>query len=65
MKRGIYMTVAEIADLLEVSKMTVYRLVHDGTLPAINAGKRSYRVRRADVAAYIKKQTVSPREAGQ
>ncbi|OKL46924.1 DNA-binding protein [Boudabousia liubingyangii] len=36
-------TVAEIADLLRVSKMTVYRMIHDGELPAIRVG-RSFRV---------------------
>jgi excisionase family DNA binding protein len=38
-----FLTVAEVADLMRVSKMTVYRLVHSGDLPAIRFG-RSYRV---------------------
>ncbi|MBN9182528.1 MAG: helix-turn-helix domain-containing protein, partial [Microbacterium sp.] len=29
-----FLTVAEVADLMRVSKMTVYRLVHAGELPA-------------------------------
>lgn len=38
-----FLTVAEVADLMRVSKMTVYRLVHAGELPAVRFG-RSYRV---------------------
>ena len=38
-----FLTVAEVAEVMRVSKMTVYRLVHSGELPAIRFG-RSYRV---------------------
>jgi excisionase family DNA binding protein len=38
-----FLTVAEVADVMRVSKMTVYRLVHSGELPAIRFG-RSFRV---------------------
>ena len=38
-----FLTVAEVAELMRVSKMTVYRLVHSGELPAVRFG-RSYRV---------------------
>jgi len=38
-----FLTVAEVAELMRVSKMTVYRLVHAGELPAIRFG-RSFRV---------------------
>ena len=38
-----FLTVAEVAAIMRVSKMTVYRLVHAGELPAIRFG-RSYRV---------------------
>ncbi|MET0725439.1 MAG: helix-turn-helix domain-containing protein, partial [Leifsonia sp.] len=30
-----FLTVAEVAEMMRVSKMTVYRLVHSGDLPAI------------------------------
>jgi excisionase family DNA binding protein len=30
-----YLTVAEVSTLMRVSKMTVYRLVHSGELPAV------------------------------
>lgn len=38
-----FLTVAEAADALRVSRMTVYRLVHSGDLPAIRFGT-SFRV---------------------
>lgn len=44
-----FLTVAEVAELMRVSKMTVYRLVHSGELPAIRFG-RSYRVPESAVA---------------
>ena len=38
-----FLTVAEVAALMRVSKMTVYRLVHNGELQAVRVG-RSFRV---------------------
>ncbi|HET7071458.1 MAG TPA: helix-turn-helix domain-containing protein, partial [Nocardioides sp.] len=37
-----FLTVAEVAATMRVSKMTVYRLVHSGELPAVRVG-RSFR----------------------
>ena len=34
-----FLTVAEVAALMRVSKMTVYRLVHNGELPAMRVGR--------------------------
>nr|WP_243443093.1 helix-turn-helix domain-containing protein [Herbaspirillum sp. B39] len=44
-----FLTVAEVAEMMRVSKMTVYRLVHSGELPAIRFG-RSFRVPESAVA---------------
>jgi excisionase family DNA binding protein len=41
--RARFLTVAEVADIMRVSKMTVYRLVHAGEMPAVRVG-RSFRV---------------------
>ena len=38
-----FLTVAEVAEMMRVSNMTVYRLVHSGELPAVRFG-RSYRI---------------------
>lgn len=37
------LTAAEVADLLRVSRATVYRWVDDGRLPAIQLGGRTIR----------------------
>lgn len=47
-----FLTVAEVASLMRVSKMTVYRLVHSGELPAVRVGK-SFRVPEKAVHAYL------------
>jgi len=38
-----FLTVQEVADLMRVSSMTVYRMVHSGEIPAIRFG-RSFRI---------------------
>lgn len=45
-----FLTVAEVADMMRVSRMTVYRMVHSGELPAIRFG-RSFRVPESAVQA--------------
>jgi excisionase family DNA binding protein len=47
------LTVAEVANVMRVSKMTVYRLVHSGELPAVRVG-RSYRVDEQAVHDYLR-----------
>ena len=49
-----FLTVAEVAAMMRVSKMTVYRLVHGGELPAVRVG-RSFRVSEDDVDEYLRK----------
>lgn len=50
---GAFLTVAEVATLMRVSKMTVYRLVHGGELPAVRVG-RSFRVPEDAVRRYLR-----------
>jgi excisionase family DNA binding protein len=47
------LTVNEVADLLRVSRMTVYRLIKTGEMPALRVG-RSYRLREEDVTTYLR-----------
>lgn len=47
-----FLTVAEVAAVMRVSKMTVYRLVHAGELPAVRVGK-SYRVPQDALTSYL------------
>ncbi|MBU6347338.1 MAG: helix-turn-helix domain-containing protein [Actinomycetales bacterium] len=48
-----FLTIAEVATVMRVSKMTVYRLVHSGELPAVRVG-RSYRVPEQAVHDYLR-----------
>jgi len=47
-----FLTVGEVADMMRVSNMTVYRLVHAGELPAVRFG-RSFRIPESAVIAAI------------
>jgi excisionase family DNA binding protein len=46
------LTVGEVAHVMRVSNMTVYRLIKSGQLAAIRVGK-NYRIRRKDVERYL------------
>ena len=48
-----FWTVAEVADTLRVSRMSVYRLIHSGELEAVRFG-RSFRVPEHAVDAYLR-----------
>ncbi len=50
--RTTFLTVAEVADMLRVSRMTVYRWVHAGDMPAVRFG-RSFRVPQAAVDEFL------------
>jgi excisionase family DNA binding protein len=45
-----FLTVAEVAAMSQVSKMTIYRLVHAGELEAVRLG-RSFRIRESAARA--------------
>jgi excisionase family DNA binding protein len=47
------LTVNEVADVLRVSRMTVYRLIKTGEMPALRVG-RNYRLREEDVHSYLR-----------
>jgi excisionase family DNA binding protein len=47
-----FLTVTEVAELMRVSKMTVYRLVHNGEIAAVRVG-RSFRVPESAVKSYL------------
>lgn len=47
-----FQTVSEVAQVLRVSKMTVYRLIRQGDLPAVRIG-RGFRIREDDVHRYL------------
>ena len=51
------LTVAEVASIMRVSNMTVYRLIKGADLPALRVGK-NYRIRESDVDRYLSERSV-------
>ena len=51
------LTVGEVAQVMRVSNMTVYRLIKSGQLAALRVGK-NYRSRRKDVERYLSDRAV-------
>jgi excisionase family DNA binding protein len=58
MPRERLLTVAEVADHMRVSSMTVYRLIKSGSLKAVRVGK-NYRIRANDLDAYLQSSSVT------
>lgn len=58
-----FLTVAEVAEIMRVSRMTVYRLVHNAELPAVRVG-RSFRVPEAAVEKYLRTAFIDDAETG-
>lgn len=56
--RTVFLTVAEVADMLRVSRMTVYRWVHAGDLPAVRFG-RSFRVPQQAVEVFMENAAIT------
>lgn len=46
------LTPTEVAAVLRVSKMTVYRMIHNGTLASLQVG-RSFRIHRQSLEEYV------------
>ena len=55
---GGLLTVSEVAGVMRVSKMTIYRLIKGGQLPATRAGK-NYRIRETDLNDYLAARSVT------
>ena len=51
------LTVGEVAAIMRISNMTVYRLIKSGQLAAVRVGK-NYRIRESDVDGYLSERTV-------
>lgn len=57
MSRERLLTVAEVAEHMRVSSMTVYRLIKAGSLHAVRVGK-NYRIRTSDLDDYLQSSSV-------
>ena len=54
-----FQTVKEVADMLNVQPMTVYRLINSGKLQAYKVG-RSMRIRTEDIDSFLQSAAVNP-----
>ncbi len=61
--RQRYLTVAEVAESMRVSKMTVYRLTRSGELQAVRVG-RAYRVPQEALETYLASAVLRHAELG-
>jgi len=61
MSEDAIMTVPQVAAYLKMSKAAVYRMVAQGQIPHIRIGK-SRRIRREQLEAWLKTQTIIPKQ---
>jgi excisionase family DNA binding protein len=54
-----FYNVKEVAEIMSTSKMTIYRLINEGELPAVRVG-RSIRVSEQAVREYLQDAAVVP-----
>lgn len=59
MKNTDYLTISEIAEILNISKQMVYAIIRSGELTAIKLGPRSVRVARSEFERYLNDKTLS------
>ena len=54
--RGMFLTVADVMELLKVSRPVVDRMIKTGKLPAAKFGGRQYRIRTDDFSKWWDKE---------
>jgi excisionase family DNA binding protein len=56
-----WMTVEEVAEELRIPRRQVYKLIHGSELPAHRIGKRTIRVNRAELYAWLEDRKNTPK----
>ena len=54
---GALLTVAEVAGVMRVSNMTVYRMIKGGEIAAVRVG-HNYRIRESELERYLSERSV-------
>ena len=49
-----FLTPHDVADLLELSVNTIYKMLRDGKLPGMRLGEKKWRVRKPDLERYFR-----------
>lgn len=57
---GEVLTVTQVAEYLQLNKLTIYKYIREGMIPAVRIG-RVIRVRTEDVARFLETQKVAPK----
>lgn len=57
-----YLSVTDVANHINISKMTIYRLIESGEIPALRVG-RSVRILEQDLEEYVIRNTTKLEEA--
>lgn len=57
-----YLSVSDVAKHINISKMTIYRLIESGEIPALRVG-RSVRILEQDLEEYVIRNTTKMEEA--
>ena len=60
-----FYTVEQVASILQVCRVTVYRLIHANKLAAYRIGAGCYRIPRAAFATFLNTCQTSPAKAGE
>jgi prophage regulatory protein len=47
------LTVEQVADLLQLNRQTIWNWIDAGTFPAVQIGTRRFRIKRADLHAWL------------
>jgi excisionase family DNA binding protein len=47
------LTVAQVADLLQLNRQTIWNWIHAGMFPAVQIGERRFRIKRAELDAWL------------
>ncbi|ACC97792.1 DNA binding domain protein, excisionase family [Elusimicrobium minutum Pei191] len=55
MKNTQFFTIEEVAELLKVSEMTIYRYIKARKLTAYKLGRKAYRINNTDLKAFLNK----------
>jgi excisionase family DNA binding protein len=55
----VFLSVSHVAAQLNVSKMTIYRMIHTGEMPAVLIG-HTYRIRETALAQYLEHGVIAP-----
>ena len=56
------MTVEQVAEYLQLNKLTIYKYVREGRIPAAKLGK-AYRIRKSDVDLFLERLKMRPARA--